>query len=447
MEEKVFGCIKKYNLIQKGDNVIVALSGGADSIALFHFLYSNVKTLQINLQAAHFDHGLRGSESDRDADFVRATCHKYGVQLHIKQGFMREAPKPVGMGEEEWARHLRLGYLEELAAEQNAKIATAHTLSDNAETVLFRAARGSGTRGIAGIPPARGVFIRPMLQVTRSEVEAYCSRYDLQYVTDSTNASMQYARNRIRLAVLPELERVHPGAEQALARLGETMRGVDEYLTAQATMLLNTAKRRLGHDAAMLLQAPDPVRMQAFALLAEDYASGTVLENMQKVASGQLGALQICAHKRVRLVQKQLVIEEVEADTGESYSVPFKEGLIELPGGINLLVSVEKTDKNYCDEEKKEQKGLTFKADYDRIRENCVFRGRLSGDSYRPAGRGVTKTLKKWMSEEGIPPAQRRQWPLLAQGSNVLWVARYGFCDGVQVTQNTQKIVHIQILQ
>lgn len=446
MEDKVFAYITKYNLIKKGDNVIVALSGGADSMALFHFLHKQASSLQITLQAAHFDHGLRGEESARDAEFVKKVCRQYKVQLYMQQGFMKERTRPVGMGEEEWARHLRLGYLENLAKQQQAIIATAHTLSDNAETVLFRAVRGSGPRGIAGIPPKRGVFIRPLLHVSRAEVEAYCTGNGLEYVTDSTNASVCYARNRIRLSVLPELERVHPGAEQALARLGETMRGVEEYIAQEADVLLHKSKRKQGYDVGMLLAAPEPVRMAAFSQLSGKNADSLTLNNMQRVASGQLGALQLSENHRVRLVQKKLIIERLPKDNEENYNVPLREGEIELPDGTRLLVRVEKANKKLDVEEKNVQRGLTFEADYDKIKRTCVFRGRLPGDVYRPAGRGVAKTLKKWMNEEEIPLVQRKTLPLLAQGSEVLWIAGYGFCDGLAITESTVKRLYIEIL-
>ena len=445
MEQRVFGCIQQYGLVSQGDNVIVALSGGADSMALFHFLYTHAKALGIGLAAAHFDHGLRGEESERDAVFVREVCGEYGVPLYAESAHMRSRERPGGMGEEEWARQLRLAFFEKLAVRHSAKIATAHTRSDNAETVLFRAIRGSGPRGLAGIPPKRGVFIRPLLWVSRDEVEAYCARSGLGYVVDSTNASLQYSRNRLRLRVMPQLEQAHAGAGTALCGLAEDMRELDTYLTQQAGQALQDAAGKYGYDAGQILALPPPVQKQVFSLLLGERASRKMIGQAQRVAEGTLGALQISAQKRLRRFKGCLLVEETGRPPAPAGEIPFAEGEILFSERHGLRVEVLSADGNRRVQGEKEKKGLTFEADYDRINKNSLFRTRRPGDWFRQPGRGGSKPLKKWMNERGIPSFERLDLPLLACGSEVLWIAGHGFCEGVLAGAGTRRTVRIEV--
>ena len=196
-EARAGAYISQHQMLQKGDTVIVALSGGADSMALFHFLFSVQNVWGLRLRAAHVNHGLRGAAADGDAAFVRAQCAARGVPLDET---LLSPPENAG---EEWGRQERYAFFARLAQAHGAKVATAHTCSDNAETVLFNLARGSAARGAAGIPPVRGPYVRPLLWAQRADVLAYLARCGVPYVTDATNDTDAYARNRIRHGVLP----------------------------------------------------------------------------------------------------------------------------------------------------------------------------------------------------------------------------------------------------
>ena len=167
MENKVLADIRKYNMISPGDNILVALSGGADSVALFYCMLKLKNDLKINVYAAHLNHGIRGEESDRDELFVKELCAKYNTELFTKNEHMAQRTPPKGMSTEKWARELRYAFLKETAKKLNAKIATAHTLSDNCETLMFNLARGASLKGSTGIPVVRENIIRPLIGVTR----------------------------------------------------------------------------------------------------------------------------------------------------------------------------------------------------------------------------------------------------------------------------------------
>ncbi len=483
---KVFATLERHGMLQTGDCVVVALSGGADSVALFHFFAQNRAALGVTMKAAHFEHGLRGEESLRDAAFCERLCKAAGVQLYVGHGNMCEVPRPKGKGTEAWARELRYAFFADLAEAQRAKVAVAHTLSDNAETVLFNAARGASARGLSGIAPVKGHIIRPFLGVDRSEVEAYCSLHGLAFCTDSTNFDEGFARNKIRRVALPALEEAHPGAARALSRLAGDMREVDVFLAELAEGLLEKAGQaapagRFGPlperqsarcDAKTLREAPPPVRLAAFARLAGRDADRPCLARMERVLFGECAAASLPNGREARMMGGVFVVGLVESaavtakDAGEdavdgamacgersvgaNYEIPLAEGEHVFPGGFRAVVEIIDWPLEKSVYEKSAEKGLTFLADCDKILDYGVFRTRRPGDRFAEAGRGVTKTLKKLYSEEHLEPVGRALLPLVAKkgGGEVLFLWGRGFCEGLAPDEQTRQVLVIrQLLQ
>ena len=258
IEETLLAYCRQQGLFKSGDRVIAAYSGGADSMALLLFLLRRRKDLAIEVLATHVNHGIRGASARADANFVTAFCRRNGVELFLYDAEKEGVPIPP-QPSEEWARELRYTWFDQLAAREEALIATAHTCSDQAETLLFRMARGTGLHGLAGIPPCRGIYRRPCLCLTRADTEAYCAALGQNYVQDETNAADLYARNRIRHTVVPALQSVNPAAEQAIARLCRQMRALDDWLTAEAAALLQAAAVQGGYEVETLCRARGPV--------------------------------------------------------------------------------------------------------------------------------------------------------------------------------------------
>lgn len=201
-----------------GLRVAAAVSGGADSMALLRLLLLVQPQVGFQLSACHVNHGLRGQAADRDEAFVRAECARLGVPLQVFSAPKEAVPDNAS---EDWARQLRYGHFESQLAQGIDRVATAHTATDQAETLMFRLARGAGLHGAAGIRPVRGAYLRPLLGLTRAETEAVCQALGQLWVTDETNHSDAYARNRLRHAALPALRGVNAGAERNLARFCE----------------------------------------------------------------------------------------------------------------------------------------------------------------------------------------------------------------------------------
>lgn len=241
MQNKLLAFIRQQNLIRTGDTVIAAVSGGADSVALLFALYLLKEKLGIRLEAAHFNHHLRGAESDRDEAFVKALCHRFDIPLHLGG----EAVKAGKKGLEAAARDARYDYFSTLSG----KIATAHTADDNAETVLMHLIRGTGLKGLGGIAPIRGNLIRPMLTVTRQENEAFLAEWCLGHVDDSSNESDDFLRNRLRHHVMPLLKAENPRLSENVSQMALRLRLDEEYLSSQVVGIPRVEELKALHPA------------------------------------------------------------------------------------------------------------------------------------------------------------------------------------------------------
>jgi len=222
--------------------VLCAVSGGRDSITLLHLLSTLAADAGFGIAAAHFNHQLRPT-ADRDEDFVRDWCGERGIPLTCGRGDVRAFARREGLGIEDAARTLRYAFLEGAAQDIGAdRIATAHHREDNAETILLHLLRGTGLQGLGGIPPVRGRIVRPLLEVSRAEIDAYVERNGLLYVEDESNRDASYMRNRLRLEVLPLLEEVSPGCGARIASAAALLREEDEYLRRETEGLLPDAE-------------------------------------------------------------------------------------------------------------------------------------------------------------------------------------------------------------
>lgn len=437
-EARVLAWCEQAGLFAQGQRVAAAVSGGADSMALLRILLALAGRLGVEVSACHVNHKLRGAAADADEAFVRAACARLGVPLTVCRA--GEEGLPDASGGEAGARALRYACFARLHGAGIDRIATAHTVTDQAETLLFRLARGTGLHGAGGIRPARDFYVRPLLCLTRAEVEAYCRAAGQEWVTDETNLSDAYARNRLRHDALPALRQANAGAERNLARFCEKAARADAYFARAAGALLAGAAEGPGVWALEPLQKADPLVLEAaaHALVAphRDPEERYIRLVCRMVRQGS-GAVQLRPDVRLRAGQGRLRREtpppEGAAPLEASSFRPEKRTEYPLGGGKILRARVEKGSF----QEKTQvvhKKDLKNVADYARItmlHPALTLRSRLPGDTYRPAGRGVTKPLRKWMNEQAIPPAERDRLPLLADGSEVVWVCGAGFAEGL----------------
>lgn len=269
--ENVVAAVRDFGMREFSDTAVIALSGGADSVSLLRAMTE--QKLFPNVRACHLNHGLRGAESDADEEFCRRLCDKLGVPVKIKRVSISEL-KENHESVEEAARRVRYGFFRECIEEFGGVIATAHTASDSTETVLFNLTRGTGAAGLCGIPPVRVsgglTVIRPLIYCTRADVEEYLSSVSQDYVTDKTNLCTDYSRNRIRLNVIPELEKINPSLSKTVSRMTKNLRSDNEFLDGLAGEALERCESGKGWIASELNMLPEPIKLRAVRKILQD---------------------------------------------------------------------------------------------------------------------------------------------------------------------------------
>ena len=442
MLNKIKTTIQNFNMLEQGETVCCALSGGADSVALLLSLRELSGELGISLSAVHINHLLRGEESTRDEDFCRRLCEKLGVPLKIFRRDAAEFSRSLGMSVETGARKLRYEIFEEILETDVAdKIATAHNLNDNAETVLFRLARGTGLKGLTGIPPVRGKIIRPLINCSRSGIEAFLTAREQDFVTDSTNLSDDYARNRIRHRVIPELTKIHGGFPGCTAETIFSLAEDEDFLSAEA-------EKHKNHDLRTLHPA---IRKRIIINLLKMHNLEITARRVSEVDSAVMTAGELphnVSADRNCLISAQngkIFISEAAENFDRNFRFsPVKienDGVYPFIGDKIVIISKENCEKmNSLDIVNK--KLTTDALDYDKIQGGIVLRNRLRGDRIKPAGTAHTKELRKLLQER-LPKEKRGVSAVIADESGVIWSECAGIADRVKPDKNTGTILTI----
>lgn len=419
MLNKLRAFLKEQALLSPGDKVIAAVSGGADSVAMLFALYLLRDELGITLEAAHFNHHLRGAESDRDEAFVTDFCGRYCIPLHLGSGRIVSGKK----GLEAAARDARYAFLRSLPG----KVATAHTANDNAETVLMRLIRGTGLKGLGAIAPVSGNVIRPMLTVTRDDVEAFLEEYALPHVEDSSNAEDDFLRNRIRHGILPLMRAENP-------RIGENLSAMALLLRQDEACLQAMIPEE---------QMPDVSRLKAM----EPALRRRTLERFLK-AQG------VREPEQIHILQA----EQLLYHWSPSASMQF-------PGGVTIGRQYDRLVRLECAPELPETRlsvpgetcigGKRFVSEYATDLEErpdsvlvcpvgvLIVRSRRSGDTMRlPGG---TRSLKKMYIDRKIPASQRAAVPVLADDRGVLAV--FGIGTDIRFRPDSLPAVRVTLIE
>lgn len=406
MKNNVLSHLLTVPLLQKGDTVTCALSGGADSVAMTHLLWSLRDSLGITVRACHLNHHLRGEQSDADAAFCADFCEKLGIPLTIGDADVAARMAQTGESMEEAARACRYAFF----AEQPGLVATAHNANDNLETVLMALVRGTGLKGLCGIPPKRANIIRPLLNCTREEILAYLSENGLSYREDETNAKDDCLRNRLRHRVVPLLKEENPSLFAAASKMAFSLREDETYLQQKADALLAAADRGKGRYLAKLLRdAPTPVRRRAIRSVLSDLG-------VPKLAAAHLLAVEsllMHAHpsKRVSLPAGVIASRRYDllcfaaAPSGgvlAAITVPCPFDVILSDGARLALVPADD--------------GARIRADA--LNGALLIRPRKTGDALRLSG--GRKSLKSLMIDRKIPRQDRENCPVLECDGRVI---------------------------
>ena len=407
-------------LVPPGSTVLCAVSGGADSVCMLSLCKERG---DLRVLCAHLDHGIRGEESRRDAAFTEELCRAWDIPFFTERVSVPELAAAWGMGIEEAARKARYAFLERVAGEQGAdRIATAHTMNDNAETVLLHLARGTGLRGLSGIPEERGIIVRPLLNCSREQVEAYLREKNIPWVEDSTNQNDDFARNRARHTALPAMERLHEGALSAIHRMTALAREDEDCLEQLAASLLEAWGDRL--PAEELRKQHPAVARRVLRQWTGWELSREHTDTLLALCAGK-GASAAAEVPGGRIVREYGYLKIAE-------KAPEPLGVYELRPGESFSLTASGVAVRCREETAGEiQKSFTtFLFPYDKICGKLTLTSRREGDTIRLWGREGTRTLKKLMIEEKIPRSERELLPVIRDEKGVLAVYSIGQSSG-----------------
>lgn len=456
MIAKIRKTIIKYSLLEKGDRVVAAVSGGADSCALLSALHCLGAEFGITVFPAHFNHGQRGADADADEAFCRQLAQKYGLSLEV--GKIDVAAVPRGMSPEDYFRRERYAFLDLVASKHSAnKIALGHHRGDQAETILINMLRGGGPAGLKGILPMRdGLYIRPLIEVSRREISAYLEKEGTGFREDASNASGIYLRNRVRQELIPFLkEKYNPSIEKNLSRMAEILRREDEWFDMYVGEIASSehieradGKISLSVEYFKTLHAAPAFRLVKMLLEgARPEGAGFSFSHIESVvrliSAGKTGKrISLPYGIAVRKDYDRVVItcREDEKHRDYEYGVTIPSAVIIKERQMTLRFSWQpaaSVDYGVY--------GRVF-FDEDKISGPLVLRNRRKGDSFAPLGMSGTQKVKKLFIDRKIPRRERDRIALLADGKSIIWIENLHLSERVKITPGTKNAVMLELL-
>lgn len=445
MQKKVRDYLLSCHMIEEGEQVIAAVSGGADSVCLLHLLVRLREELHIGLSAVHVHHGIRGAEADQDAAFTEELCKKWGVPCLVVHKNAPGYAARKGVSLEEAGRILRYEvFREEAERLGGAKIAVAHHRDDQVETILHNLLRGSSLKGLAGMAPVRDGIIRPLLVCSRKEILAYLANQGLDYCEDSTNSSLDYTRNRLRSQIIPELVgEINLGAVEHIIHAGDMIGQADAYIKKAAVRELEIHGQwevdRVGIGTG-ILEGLDGI-----------VVSYVIMEMMERLA----GSRKDITSTHVALV-RELLGKEVGARVSLPYALTARKDYTKLwiereknSTSVDNILEMELPVPVFTrfDREKHQkfpENEYTKWFDYDKIKGTLSVRTRQTGD-YITLRDGKHKTVKSYMIDEKIERELRDRIVLLADGNHILWIVGYRISEYYKITDETKQILQVQM--
>lgn len=443
IKNRVIEYIRNNHMLDDTHTVYVATSGGADSMALLAFLYENKSALAIDVRAVHVNHCIRDITSDRDEEFVRQYCESSKipfVSFNVKkEGF--EVPENAS---EEWARELRYGFFSRLVRNR-VKIATAHTLSDQAETVFFRMARGCGLNGMTGIPAVREDYIRPFLCLTRAEIEQLVEHYGTGNITDESNLTDDYSRNKIRHHVIPVMKDINADAERNIGKVCQRISSAYKFIHNYAEEELQKICKQkcFWYDVRGFKEQEEIIQDEMISIflgyhdvLTENYIN-LMRQFVSKVRYSEteevVGEFQISESKSILITNHYISVMVKEVNPQ-----PLQEGLNSF-GQFGHGIYVEKVSYfQFVKGVAGDKRNLAFYLDGDKIDiKNLVIDGKKNGDRFKPACKTRNK-VSNLMRDRAL--CERDTIPVVRNGENIIYFWNLGFTDGLLPDENSEVI-------
>ncbi|HDM76438.1 MAG TPA: tRNA lysidine(34) synthetase TilS [Deltaproteobacteria bacterium] len=460
LHEKVLKTIIKYRMIEPGDRILIALSGGPDSVALTCLLKDLQPRLEISLFAAHLNHGLRGTESDLDAEYAVQFARSMDIPITVEKADVLAYKKQHRLSLEMAAREVRYHFLTKTARtlELN-KIATGHTANDQAEEILLNLIRGTGLTGLAGIPPVReNLFIRPLIRCFKSELIEYLREKNITFRTDSTNVDSTYLRNKIRHNIMPLLMEINPEVIKTISKTAEIIRDEEQFWVEYTGEILRNISDYNEKPRSLVIKIPDllglPVAVQrrivrAAVIKLESKIWGIGfdrIEDILKMCKSDTSRAAIHLHGDI---MAEKITDHLMFRPKKDIEKPWPDIAIDAPGTYEIenlfhaVIHVEFLPPKAVDHRKLGKYEAAI--DADKVKLPLTVRSFRPGDRFKPLGLGGTKKLQDFFVDEKIPRYQRPYIPIICDREKIIWIVGYRLDERVKITPETKRILYIRI--
>lgn len=456
IEKQFLKTIKKYNMVKKGDKIIVGVSGGPDSVCLLHLFNKFRNELGVFLYVAHLDHMFRGKESEEDARFVETLCYNWNIPFFSDKVDVPSYAKKSGLSPEDAARRVRYEFFREVKEQVDAqKIATGHNQNDHEETILMNILRGTGLDGLIGIEAVRESFIRPLIEVQRADIEKYLEQENIPFRIDATNLTTDYFRNSLRLELIPIIRKKYcPHFGQSLRRLSEITRRDLAFLKqetekAEADVVsyqaekavINVEKFLKQHEAIKYRLARSVVeKLSGDVKDFETRHAKLLVEFIENASPGSM----IDLPKNLQGIKEYNTFILSKASFDE---IPNYNYLLNVPGeisineiGINIKAYIKARDEIKITPDT----DMAY-LDYDKIESNLIIRNRHPGDRFKPLGGMGFKKLKDFFIDEKVPRRKRNQIPIVEANGRIVWVGGMRIDDRYKVTGETKRVLVMEM--
>lgn len=448
--------VRKHDLLREYDRILLAVSGGIDSVVLLDLFLRIQPQFDLTLAVAHMNHGLRGSEADRDENFVRNLAREFGLPFFSRLEDVRTYSRQRKLSLEEGAREVRFNFLESLLDRLRFdRLALGHHANDQAETILMNLVRGAGLRGLSGIRPMRGRVIHPLLFATRKEIEFYSESQKLNYVVDASNQSRRFLRNRIRWDVLKNLEKtVGPHVFITICRVGNVIREAEVFLENSAAnvrrqVVVAESNDKIVLDIYKFLSYFKVIQKTVLIQILEEvsflkrrvrlYEIDEILKLAEKGRSG--GVVDLGNGVKVVKTGDKLVFMREQQGWGKAFiqigqsidiedGFEFRSALMKKKDGLVVFTNDRRIEY----------------LDYDTLSFPLLLRSYSPGDRFVPLGMKGKKKLQDFFVDEAVPNYCRSLVPLLVGGEDIIWVVGYRIDDRFKVTEKTRNVLKVEII-
>jgi tRNA(Ile)-lysidine synthase len=449
---KVSVTIKKYSMLLGKEKILVGLSGGPDSVFLLYVLNNLKDTFLLDLHAVYINHSLRPEETPGEIEFCKKLCERLSISFVTKVIDVKPYAKEHGLNKQDAARELRYKIFDEVSSDIRAdRIAIGHTADDQLETFFIRFFRGSGPKGLSGIPPVRGNIIRPLIDTERREIEEFLNEQKINYIIDSSNLKKDYLRNRLRLSFIPEMKKINPHFAETVSRTMDILREEEHYFDIIVTKTLMKLITRKTDARIELFLSPmaamDKVILRRVLRRAIDATKGLrgmefihIESIIDLIKHGQQGN-RLYLPKGLRVIKNYstLVITSETPQKIETSTLNVPGEVVFKESRAVIRASLENKVDSYGD-------GKTMVVfDADKTRTVLTVRSREKGDFFYPMGFGKKKKLQDYFVDEKVPRDERDSVPVVVSGNDIIWIAGYRGDERFKVSQETKRFLKLEL--